>query len=87
MSNTMNELYWLVKEQVNSDPEYREKRRALSVATLALVEEMEKLCGGKYVHLMDAMGGLDDRARELHEQLLFREAVRLGMELGRMSVN
>lgn len=87
MSNTMEELYWVIKEQVDSDPAYRGKRQALSVATLAVVEELENLCGEKYVHLMDVMGGLDDSARELHEQLLFREAVRLGMELGRMTVN
>ena len=87
MSNTMEELYWVVREQVDSDPEYRKKRHVLSVATLAVVEELETLCGEKYVALLDVMGGLDDSARELHEKALFRAALQMGMQLGRMSVS
>lgn len=87
MPNTMEELYWVVREQVDSDPEYRKKQHALSVATLAVVEELETLCGEKYVALLDVMGGLDDSAREQHEKALFRAALQMGMQLGRMSVS
>lgn len=85
MSTTMDQLYELLRDQIQADPEYQKKRAALREASAAVLGELEALCGDRGITLLDAYGALTDQNQQLYHTMLFRSAVKLGMELGRMS--
>lgn len=84
MTTIMEDLYLILSEQVDNDPAYRKKWRATKDASLAVLDELERRCGESCRDLLDVKLSLDAQKHELHEQALFRVAIRLGMELGRM---
>lgn len=85
MTTTMENLYMMLSEQVNADPLYRKEWKFTKAASLAVLEELEGLCGENCRDLLDVVTLLDGQKQLAHEQALFRAALRLGMELGRMS--
>ena len=85
MATTMEDLYVMLSEQVDDDPLYRKEWKATKAASLAVLEELESRCGENCRDLLDVVTLLGAQAHTAHEQALFRRAVQLGMELGRMS--
>ena len=86
MSDILDQLYYHFSETAALDEEAEEKLKALAVAKLAVLEEMERRCDGGFLPLMDVLGSLDAQASELHSRALFFAAIRTGMELGRLQV-
>ena len=84
MSTTMDELYEILSQEANTDPQYRSKWQATKAASLAVLEELEGRCGKSCQELLDVMTSLDAQLWRLHEQAIFRLALRLGLELGRL---
>ena len=87
MNNLTNKLFQLICELVNDDPVYRRQFKALSGACLAAIDELEHHCGKEMIPLLDAVTSLKAQEQEAYDKCLFRSALCLGMELGRLSVS
>lgn len=88
MTTTMEQLYDMVSQSTHVEREQMPKFQALAKAKLAVLEEIGGSSGGKdCIPLWDVLSSLEGQTEELHSQALFQAALRLGMELGRMSVS
>lgn len=88
MTTTMEQLYDMVSQSTHVEQEQMPKFQALARAKLAILGELEKDPGrGDNVELWDVLSSLEGQTEELRSQALFQAALRLGMELGRMSVS
>ena len=84
MSDMIEQLYYHFTETVSLDEESTKKLKALAVAKLAVLEELNLRCGHDFLPLMDVLGSLDAQTSELHSRALFRYALETGMALGRL---
>jgi len=88
MTNIMEQLYAMISESTHIEREQMPHYQALARAKLAILEELESDPGRRdNVALWDVLSSLEGQSEELHRQALFRTALRLGMELGRLSVS
>ena len=86
MNRMVTDLYTLISEQISITPGHQEKIRALAIAKIAILDELQQLSEKDIAPLLDIYTSLDGTRQELHEQLVFEAALELGIELGRMSV-
>ena len=87
MSDTLDRLYYHFSETATLDEDAEKKLKALAVAKLAVLEELERRCNGDFLPLMDVLSALDAQTSELHSRALFFAAIRTGMELGRLQID
>ena len=84
MSDFMEELYRATGEFVCAQCFHREERIALAKEKLPLMEEIDRRLGEDGRDLLDRFLVLDDEISELHHYEVFRHALALGLELGRL---
>jgi len=87
MSNALDQLYYHFAEVTELDEEDTQKLKALAVAKLAILEELNHRCGHDFLPLMDVLASLDAQTSELHSRALFFAAFEAGMELGRLQIS
>ncbi|MCI8698736.1 MAG: hypothetical protein HFF29_06485 [Oscillospiraceae bacterium] len=86
MNKAASALYALANENIAVTPEYQEQIRAFAKAKLAVLEELELISGKSATVLLDTYTSLDGRRETLHEEMIFEAALKLGMELGRLTL-
>lgn len=86
MNKAVSALYALANENIAITPEYQNQIRAFAKAKLAILEELELLSGKNVAVLLDTYTSLDGKRETLHEEMIFEAALKLGMELGRMTL-
>ena len=82
----MEDLRMLVDERISATKDYQEKIRALAIAKIAVMNELEQQTEKNVVPLLDVYTSIDGERQELHEQMVFEAALKLGMELGRLGI-
>ena len=86
MNEIMTELYTFATDKISVTPDYQKKIQALAIAKLAILNELEQQAGKDATILLDVYTSLDGERQELREQMVFRSALELGMELGKLRV-
>ena len=64
MTNIMEDLYRLLSEQAEADPQYRNQWKSTKGASLAVLEEYESRCGER---CRDVMTSLEAQRHAAHE--------------------
>lgn len=82
MTKIMIELYTQINEQITISSAHQEKLRALAIAKMAILNELEQQTEKDMAALLDVYTSIDGERQELHNQRLFEAALKLGMELG-----
>lgn len=86
MNKAIMALYTLTTENMIATPSYTEKMKALAKAKLAVLDELGQLAGENAAALLDAYTSLDSDREELRGQIIFEAALKLGIELGRLTL-
>ena len=86
MNKILMELYTFATDRLFVAPDYQEKIRALAMAKLAILNELEQETGEKIAALLDVYSSLDGERQEMREQMVFKAGLDLGMELGRLGI-
>ena len=84
MSKIMTELYTFAIDRISAAPDYQEKIRALAIAKMAILNELQQETEKEIAALLDVYTSLDGERQELQEQIVFE--TELGMELGRLGL-
>ena len=87
MSDMLDQLYHHFTETVSLDEEGIQKMKALAVAKLAVLEELNQRCDDDCRPLIEVLDALEAQTSELHSRALFRYALETGMALGRLQVS
>ncbi len=87
MTQNLEQLYYLINDEVMRSCNFRDKLVALAEAKVVLGKRLDELCGEEGSALLDVYGQLESERQTLHEQGLFTAALSLGMELGRLGSN
>ena len=82
----MMELYTFAIDRISAAPDYQEKIRALAIAKIAILNELQQETEKEIAALLDVYTSLDGERQELREQIVFETALELGMELGRLGL-
>lgn len=83
----MMELYTFAMDRISVTPDYQEKIRALAIAKMAVLNELQQETEKEIVALLDVYMSLDGERQEMREQKVFETALELGMELGRLGLS
>lgn len=86
MNKILMELYTFATDRLSVTPDYQEKIRALAIAKMAILNELEQETGEKIASLLDVYTSLDGERQEMREQMVFKAALELGMQLGRLGI-
>lgn len=86
MDKTMMELYTFAIDRISVTPDYQEKIRALAIAKMDILDELQQETEKEIAALLDVYTSLDGKRQELREQIVFETALELGMELGRLGL-
>lgn len=86
MNKIMSDLYTFTTDRISVTPGYQEKIRALAIAKMAVINELQQETEKELVSLLDVYASLDGERQELREQMVFQSAFELGMELGRLGI-
>ena len=87
MSDMLDQLYYHFTETVELNEEDTKKLKALAVAKLAVLEELNQRYDDDCRPLIEVLDALEAQTSELHSRALFRYALETGMALGRLQVN
>lgn len=82
----MMELYTFAIDKISVTPDYQEKIRAIAIAKMAILNELQQETEKEMAALLDVYTSLDGERQEMREQIVFETALELGMELGRLGL-
>lgn len=83
MSEMMNEIYYMVDDQVGQELIRDEEVKSLEEQRGALWEKVIHRFGAGGEEIREVIRNLDLELETIHDKALFRAAVRLGAELSR----
>ena len=86
MNKIMMELYTFAIDRISVTQVYQEKIRALAIAKMAILNELQQETEKEIAALLDVYTSLDGERQEMREQIVFETALELGMELGRLGL-
>lgn len=81
MTQLINKLYYMVEDWVGQHDLQGEEIKALEARQEALQEKIILRLGEDGQDMMETFAGLNLELENIHDQALFRAAVRLGTEL------
>lgn len=81
MSEIMNKLYYMVDEWAGQQYEMDEETRGVEEKKYALQEEIARRVGKNGQEMVEELSNLNLKLEDLHDQALFRAAMRLAIEM------
>ena len=86
MESILNELYYMVDEWAGQQYENNEETKGLEEQKYALQEEIARRVGKNGQEMLEELSNLNLKLEDIHDQALFRAALRLAMEMAQKPV-